>query len=137
MAYEGRIDVDMVFDFEPGKKHQYERVTIIKREGAHLWCYGRAGMTFHEEHEFRQHVVHVADRQEAKPRPQPAPLVKRYEGPIAVGMAFDFEPGKKHQYERLTITEKKGANLWCYGRSGMTYYQEQDFREHVVPASGA
>ena len=27
-----------------------------------------------------------------------------YDGPLALGMVFDFEPGHKHRYERMTIT---------------------------------
>jgi hypothetical protein len=49
----------MVFDFEPGKKHQYERLTITRIQGPHIWARGRSGETYHEEPEFRGRVVVV------------------------------------------------------------------------------
>ena len=55
-----------------------------------------------------------------------------YDGPIALGMVFDFEPGKRHLYERLTVTKIEGPNIWARGRSGETYYDERDFRSGVV-----
>src|SRR5262249_8356983 len=55
-----------------------------------------------------------------------------YEGPIALGMVFDYEPGKKHAYERLTITRREGQHIWAFGRSGETYHDEDDFRKAVV-----
>ncbi|MFM9969369.1 MAG: hypothetical protein ACKVQK_13345 [Burkholderiales bacterium] len=133
--YTGPIEVGMVFDYEPGKKHRYERMTIYRKEGANIWCRGRAGETFHTEPEFRNFVVFVAAKQEPKPRVVPGKLEKRYEGPVEAGMTFDYEPGKKHQYERLRITEKKGQQLWAIGRSGQTFYLESEFRDHVVPVA--
>ena len=135
-AYGGPIEPGMVFDFEPGKKHKYERLTITRKEGAQLWARGRCGETFHEEPEFRTSVVLVSPTPLAQPRPVPLPLEKRYEGPIQVGMVFDFEPGKKHMYERLTITDLKGSHIWARGRCGQTYYEEPEFRDHVVPVPG-
>jgi hypothetical protein len=134
--YAGPIELGMVFDFEPGKKHQYERLTITRKEGPQLWARGRSGETFHAEPEFRKSVVLVSRTPLTKPRPVPMTLETRYEGPIALGMAFDFEPGKKHMYERLTITQLKGSNVWARGRSGLTYYEEREFRDHVVPVPG-
>jgi len=136
LPYEGPIAVGMVFDFEPGFKHRYERMTVTRMQADGIWCYGRSGETFHIEPEFRKSVVFVSDKPTVKPRPAPKPLTGRYEGPVSVGMVFDFEPGKKHQYERITITEVKGSNIWARGRCGQTYYQESDFRDHVVPAEG-
>src|SRR5579872_4229253 len=109
--YAGLIEPGMVFDFEPGKTHKYERLTITRKEGPQLWARGRCGETFHEEPEFRKSVVFVSQTPLTKPRPVPMRLEKRYEGPIQVGMVFDFEPGKKHMYERLTITELKGTHI--------------------------
>lgn len=63
---------------------------------------------------------------------QDSPLDERYAGPIEVGMVFDFEPGKKHKYERLTIERKEGQNVWARGRSGQTFYDEDEFRHSVV-----
>jgi len=133
MSYAGPIEPGMVFDFEPGKKHHYERLTITRKVGAQLWARGRCGETFHEEADFRRLAVFVWATAPAKPRPVPMRLERRYEGPISVGMVFDFEPGKKHQYERLTITELKGPHIWARGRCGGTYYEEPEFRDHVVP----
>ena len=135
LPYAGPIDVGMVFDFEPGHKHRYERMTVARRQDEAIWCYGRSGETFHMEPEFRKSVVFVSDKPIAKPKPVPKPLTGRYEGPIAIGMQFDFEPGKRHQYERLTITDIKGSNIWARGRSGATFYEEPEFRDHVVAAS--
>jgi Xaa-Pro aminopeptidase len=135
-SYTGPIECGMVFDFEPGKKHQYERLTITRKEGPLFWARGRCGETFHEEPEFRNSVVLVSQTPLAKPRPVPLPLEQRYEGPLQIGMVFDFEPGKKHMYERLTITELKGSHIWARGRCGQTYYEERDFRDHVVPVPG-
>jgi hypothetical protein len=132
-SYMGRIEPGMVFDFEPGKKHKYERLTITRKEGPQLWARGRCGETFHEEPEFRKSAVFVSPAPLTQPRPVPMRLEKRYEGPIQVGMVFDFEPGKKHMYERLTITERKESHIWARGRCGQTYYEEPDFRDHVVP----
>lgn len=56
-----------------------------------------------------------------------------YDGPIALAMVFDFEPGQKHLYERLTVWKTEGEHLYAFGRSGMTYYEEADFRQSVVP----
>ena len=136
MVYDGPLALGMVFDFEPGHKHRYERMTITRMQEDGIWCYGRSGETFHLAPEFRKSVVFVSDKPIKKPRPVPKPLAGRYDGPIAVGMRFDFEPGKKHQYERLTITDVKGKNIWARGRSGATFYEEPDFRQHVVPAEG-
>jgi hypothetical protein len=132
-AYAGPIEPGMVFDFEPGKKHRYERLTVTKKQGANLWARGRCGETYHDEPEFRQCVVPVSVPQPSSRRPAPLRLEKRYEGPITVGMVFDFEPGKKHMYERITITELKGPHIWARGRCGGTYYEEPEFRDHVVP----
>jgi hypothetical protein len=132
--YAGPIEPGMVFDFEPGKKHAYERMTISRRQEEAIWCYGRSGETFHMEDEFRKSVVFVSDKPIVKPKgPPPGKLEKRYGGPIAAGMVFDFEPGKKHQYERITITEVQGPNIWARGRAGATFYDEDDLRDHVVP----
>jgi hypothetical protein len=130
--YAGPIEPGMVFDFEPGKKHRYERLTVTKKLGPQIWARGRSGETFHEEPDFRRSVVFVAAKAVVPQRPMPMQLVKRYEGPIEIGMAFDFEPGKKHMYERLTITNLKGPHIWARGRCGATYYEEPDFRDHVV-----
>jgi len=135
-SYTGLIEPGMVFDFEPGKKHKYERLTITRIEGPQLWARGRCGETFHDEPEFRKSVVLVSQTPLTKPRPAPMRLEKRYEGPIQVGMVFDFEPGKKHMYERLTITALNGSNIWARGRCGQTYYEERDFRDHVVTVPG-
>jgi hypothetical protein len=132
--YAGPIEPGMVFDFEPGKKHRYERLIITKKLGAQLWARGRSGETFHDEPDFRRSVVFVSGTVPATSRPVPMRLEKRYEGPIDIGMVFDFEPGKKHMYERLTITDLKGQHIWARGRCGQTYYEERDFRDHVVPA---
>lgn len=131
--YGGPIAPGMVFDFEPGKKHRYERLTVTRKVGQQLWARGRSGETFHEEPEFRTSVVLVADKPPPRTQPAPMRLERRYEGPLEVGMMFDFEPGKKHMYERLTITQLKGAQIWARGRSGSTYYEEPEFRDHVVP----
>lgn len=56
-----------------------------------------------------------------------------YEGPIALGMVFDFEPGKKPLCERLMISKIEGPHLWAFGRSGETYHEESEFRARVVP----
>jgi Xaa-Pro aminopeptidase len=134
--YTGPIEPGMVFDVEPDKKHRYERLTITRKEGPQLWARGRCGETFHVEPEFRKSAVLVSRIPLAKPRPVPVPLETRYEGPLQAGMVFDFEPGKKHMYERLTITELNGSQIWARGRCGQTYYEERDFREHVVPVPG-
>ncbi len=60
-----------------------------------------------------------------------------YAGAIETGMVFDFEPGKKHKYERLTITKQAGQHLWARGRSGQTYYDVREFGDHAVPAPRA
>ncbi len=135
--YDGPIAVGMVFDFEPGKKHLYERLTVTKIEGPHLWAFGRSGMTYYEEADFRKAVVLVADKPQTKPRPAPVPLRGRYQGPIALGMVFDFETGKKHLYERLTISKIEGPHIWAFGRSGETYHEENEFRDHVAPVASA
>jgi hypothetical protein len=134
--YTGPIKLGMVFDFEPGRKNAYERMTVTRMQADGIWCYGRSGETFHIDPEFRKSVVLVSETPLHKPKPVPKPLVKRYDGPIAKGMVFDFEPGKKHHYERLTIMEVKGPHIWARGRSGGTYYLEPEFRDHVVPADG-
>lgn len=135
-TYEGPIELGMVFDFEPGKKHAYERLTITRREGKNIWAYGRSGETYHDEGDFRKAVVFVADKPLIKAKPVPVPLAGRYEGPIEIGMVFDFEPGKKHAYERLTITKRNGEHIWARGRGGESYHVENDFRDCVafVPA---
>jgi hypothetical protein len=135
-SYDGPIAVGMVFDFEPGKKHLYERLTISRIEGAHIWAFGRSGMTYYEEPDFRQRVVFISNEAPTKRTVPPQSQQGRYEGPIAVGMVFDFEAGKKHLYERLTISKVVGPRIWAFGRSGMTYYEEDDFRDSVarVPA---
>ena len=125
----------MVFDFEPGKKHRYERLVIEKKVGVQLWAMGRCGQTFHMEPEFRKSVVLVAEKYTPKVKPTPGKFEKRYEGPIDIGMSFDFEPGKKHQYERLRVTKRQGENLWCMGRCGETFHTESEFRNHVVPVA--
>jgi hypothetical protein len=130
--YEGPIELGMVFDFEPGKRHRYERVTIERKQGPHIWARGRCGQTFHEETEFRGSVVFVSPTPLNRPRPAPLPLDGRYEGPIDVGMVFDFEPAKKHWYERMTIERKQGPHIWARGRSGQTFHEENEFRDHVV-----
>ena len=136
VSYDGPIALGMVFDFEPGKKHLYERLTISKIDGPHLWAFGRSGETYHEESDFRKAVVFVAEKQPAKPRIVPQAVTRRYYGPIALGMVFDFEPGKKHLYERLTISKIDGPHLWAFGRSGETYHEEDEFRDRVVPVAG-
>jgi hypothetical protein len=133
-AYAGCIAPGMVFDYEPGRKDRYERLTIDKMQGPHIWAWGRSGLTFYDEADFRKSVVFVAAKPLPKVTPKPLPLDGRYEGPIEPGMWFDFEPGKKHWYERLLVERKHGEHLWCRGRSGQTYYQEPEFRNHVVPA---
>ena len=134
--YQGPIELGMVFDFEPGKKNAYERLTITRREGKHIWAFGRSGETYHDEADFRQVVVFVADKPIIKPKPVPLPFNGRYEGPIDVGMVFDFETGKKHAYERLTITKRDGEHIWARGRGGESYHVENNFRDVVafVPA---
>ena len=131
--YDGPIKLGYVFDWEKGVKHRYERYTVMKMDGAHIWAWGRSGETFFEEPEFRRAAVFVADKPIVKPRPVPpsGPIV-RYEGPIDVGMKFDYEPGKKHMYERLRIEKREGIHIWAQGRSGGTYYEEDDFRDRVV-----
>ena len=133
--YTGPIEPGMVFDYEPEKKHRYERMTVMRKEGASLWCVGKCGETYHQEADFRQCVVFVAAKAEPKRRIVPGKLEKRYEGPIDIGMVFDYEPGKKHHYERLHITRREGANLWARGRCGETFHIEPEFRDHVVPVS--
>ncbi len=130
--YQGPIELGMVFDLEPGKKHVYERLTVTRKEGNNIWCYGRAGETYHEESAFRKRVVFVSPTPIVKKRPVPVPLNGRYEGPIELGMKFDLEPAKKHVYERLTVTRKEGNNIWCYGRAGETYHEESIFRDRVA-----
>lgn len=137
-AYAGSIEPGMVFDYGLGRKDRYERLTIDKTDGPHIYVWGRSGLSFYDEADFRESVVFVAATPQIKPKPIPVALTGRYEGPIETGMWFDFEPGKKHWYERLLIERKQGEHLWCRGRSGQTYYKEPDFRNHVVPvASGA
>lgn len=133
-GYEGPIALGMVFDFAPGKKHLYERLTISKIQGPHLWAFGRNGESYFEEGDFRQAVVLVSETPLVKRAPSvPAAITARYEGPIEIGMVFDFEPGKKHLYERLTISRRQGIHLWAFGRSGESYHEEDDFRGSVVP----
>src|SRR5208282_5531783 len=72
--YAGPIEPGMVFDFEPGKKHKYERLTITRKQGPQLWARGRCGETFHEEPAFRTSVVLVSPTPLAKPRPAPMRL---------------------------------------------------------------
>ncbi len=135
--YDGPIELGMVFDFEPGKKHLYERLTISRREGPHIWAFGRSGESYHEDAEFRKAVVFVSDKPLAKKRPVPGVLSGRYEGPIEIGMVFDFEPGKKHLYERLTISRREGPHIWAFGRSGESYHEEDEFRNRIVHAPRA
>ena len=136
-GYAGPIALGMVFDYEPGKKHLYERLTISKINGPHLWAFGRSGESYFEESDFRKAVVFVAEKMERKPAPPvPAGVTARYEGPIEIGMFFDYEPGKKHAYERLCISRRQGIHLWAFGRSGETYHEENDFRDRVVPVAG-
>ena len=132
-SYDGPIKLGMVFDFEPGQKHLYERLTISRIEGTHIWAFGRSGMTYYEEPEFRCRVVFVSAEAPMERSVPPQTLRERYAGPIAVGMVFDFEPGQKHLYERLTISKVVGPRIWAFGRSGMTYYEEDDFRDSIVP----
>ena len=61
LPYAGPIEIGMVFDFEPGHKHRYERMTVARRQDEAIWCYGRSGETFHMEPEFRKSVVFVSD----------------------------------------------------------------------------
>jgi hypothetical protein len=131
-AYAGSIAPGMVFDYEPGRKDRYERLTIDKTQGPHIWAWGRSGLTFYNEADFRNSVVFVAAKPLPVTKPKPLAFEGRYEGPIEIGMWFDFEPGKKHWYERLLVERKQGEHLWCRGRSGQTYYQEPEFRDHVV-----
>jgi len=131
-VYAGPIGPGMVFDYEPGRKERYERLTIDKKQGTHIWAWGRSGLTFYEEPDFRKSVVFIAPTSVAKPKPAPLTLQGRYDGPIEPGMWFDFEPGKKHWYERIIIERKQGEHIWCRGRAGQTYYEESDFRDHVV-----
>lgn len=135
-AYNGPIKLGMVFDYEPGKKHLYERLAISKLDGPHIWAFGRSGETYYEEADFRKSVVLVSETSLVKPRPVPAPFVKRYEGPIEIGMFFDYEPGKKHLYERLCVTKRQGIHIWARGRGGESYHEEDDFRNSVVPVAG-
>jgi hypothetical protein len=135
--YAGLIEIGMVFDYEPGKKHKYERLTITKKVGPQLWARGRSGATFYEEAEFRAAVVLVSPTPLVESMQAPLPLAGRYEGPIEPGMVFDFEPGKRHMYERLVITQCQGLNIWARGRSGQTYFDAREFRDHVVPVPRA
>lgn len=133
VGYDGPIQLGMVFDYEPGKpKHLYERLTITKLQGSHIWAYGKSGETYYEEDDFRKKVAFVADKPLLKPRPTPAALTGRYEGPIEVGMFFDYEPGKKHLYERICIMKRQGIHIWARGRGGESYYEEDDFRDRAV-----
>lgn len=134
--YEGPIELGMVFDYELGKRHAYERLTITRREGPHIWAFGRSGESFHEEGDFRKVAVFVADKPQVKAKPVPVPLAGRYEGPIEIGMVFDYEPGKKHAYERMTITKRQGDQIWARGRGGESFHYENEFRGCVafVPA---
>jgi hypothetical protein len=131
--YAGPIETGMVFDFEPGQKHKYERLTVTDRRGSHIWARGRSGQSFHDEPEFRKSVVLVSPTPLAQPKAKPLPLEGRYEGPIEAGMMFDYEPGKRHVYERLTITECRGSHIWARGRCGQSYHKAGEFRDHVVP----
>jgi len=136
--YEGPIALGMVFDYEPGKKHRYERLTISRINGPHLWAFGRSGELYFAEGDFRKGAVFVAEKATPKrPPPVSPPVATRYEGPIAPGMVFDYEPGKKHRYERLTISRMNGPNLWAFGRSGETYHTEDEFRDRVVRVASA
>lgn len=133
--YNGPIKLGMVFDYEPGKKHLYERLTVSKLDGPHIWAFGRSGESYHEEPDFREAVVLVSETPLEKPRPVIAPLLQRYEGPIDIGMVFDYEPGKKHLYERLCITKRQGIHIWARGRGGESYHEEDEFRDSVVPVA--
>jgi hypothetical protein len=134
--YEGPIKLGYVFDWEKGKKHLYERYTVMKMDGTHIWAWGRSGETYFEEPEFRRAAVFVSDQPLVKPRAvPPAGPIKRYEGPIDLRMVFDYEPGKKHLYERLTILRREGTEIWATGRGGGSYHEEDDFRNHVVPVA--
>ena len=136
--YEGELAVGMEFDYEPGKKHKYERLTIIEIKDANIWARGRSGMTYYEEPAFRKSVVFVAEEPIKPTRPTPQKLQGRYEGGIEVGMVFDFEPGKKQKYERMTVRRFEDGHIWAYGRSGETFHEEDAFRDVVVPvASGS
>jgi hypothetical protein len=130
--YQGSIELGMVFDFEPGKKHAYERMTITRREGKHIWAYGRSGETYHDEDDFRKVVVFVADKPIIPPKPVPVPFAGRYEGPLDIGMVFDYETGKKHAYERMTITKRDGDHIWARGRGGESFHYANDFRDVVA-----
>jgi len=137
-GYDGPLKLGMVFDFEPGKpKHLYERLTITRLEGPHIWAYGKSGETYYDEADFRKKVVFVADKPLLKPRPVPVALTGRYEGPIDVGMFFDFEPGKKHLYERICIMKREGIHIWARGRGGESYYEEDEFRDRAAPVPSA
>ena len=137
-GYDGPIAIGMVFDFEPGKKHLYERLTISKVEGPHLWAFGRSGESYFEESDFRKGAVLVSEKPLAKRAPSvPASVTTRYEGPIEIGMFFDFEPGKKHAYERICISRRQGIHIWAFGRSGESYHEEGEFRDRVVPVVSA
>ena len=122
----------MVFDFERGKKHAYERLTITRRQGKQISAFGRSGETYHDEDDFRKVVAFVADKPIVKKKPVPVPLSGRYEGPIEIGMVFDYEPGKKHAYERMTVTEREGQHIWARGRGGESFHYENDFRDCVA-----
>ena len=130
--YEGPIELGMVFDFEPGKKHAYERLTITRRQGTQIWAYGRSGESYHDEDDFRKAVVFVSGQPLIKPKPVPVALAGRYEGPIEPGMVFDYEPGKKHAYERMTITKRDGEHIWARGRGGESFHYENEFRDCVA-----
>lgn len=131
--YEGPLAPGMVFDYEPGKKHKYERLTITQIKGSHIWARGRSGATFYEEPEFRSAVVFVSETPIKKDTVPVQTLKGRYDGPVEVGMVFDFEPGHKHRYERMTVTRMKDGALWAYGRSGETYHEVDEFRDSVAP----
>ena len=100
-------------------------------------AYGRSGETYHDEDDFRKVVVFVADKPIIKPKPVPVPLSGRYEGPVEPGMVFDYETGKKHAYERLTITKRQGDNIWARGRGGESFHYENEFRRPAERRCGS
>ena len=48
-------------------------------------------------------------------------MIEAYAGSIAPGMVFDYEPGRKDRYERLTIDKMQGPHIWAWCRSGLTF----------------
>ena len=137
--YQGSIELGMVFDFEPGKKHAYERMTITRREGKHIWAFGRSGETYHDEADFRQVVVFVADKPIIKKK------LSRCSHSLAAGGRADrcsawcsiSETGKKARRRvGMIVIKREGEHIWARGRGGESYHVENNFRDVVafVPA---